>query len=83
MNIVNVIDRDDRKDVTAALGHVIKHVPVVSEDANQPNMLKVLEMFCLPIGQRLHEIATGGKPSDADLKQVSKEVVGEYRKRVR
>ncbi|KAJ3414766.1 Nuclear import receptor [Chytridiales sp. JEL 0842] len=76
LSIVNVIDREDRKEVTAALAHVIKHIPVVSADATQPNMLKVLEMFCLPIAQRLHEIATAGKPASAeDLKAVTVEAV--------
>ena len=75
-NIVGIIDREDRRDVTAALAHVIKHVPIVTPDPSQPNMLKVLEMFCLPIAQRLHEIAAQGKTDNVDTKTLAKETTG-------
>ncbi|ORY39415.1 ARM repeat-containing protein [Rhizoclosmatium globosum] len=55
MSIGNVLNSTDKADVIAGLANVIKHVPVEST-GDMPDMLKVLEMFCLPIAQRLHEI---------------------------
>ncbi|KAI9330076.1 armadillo-type protein [Obelidium mucronatum] len=54
-----------KADVITALANVIKHVPMESTGGgDMPDMLKVLEMFCLPIAQRLHEI--GNMPPTAE-----------------
>ncbi|KAJ3024649.1 UNVERIFIED_CONTAM: Nuclear import receptor, partial [Siphonaria sp. JEL0065] len=60
LQIVKVLDRVEKADVITALANVIRHVPLEST-GDSPNMLKVLEMFCLPIAQRLHVI--GAMPS--------------------
>ncbi|KAJ3377611.1 Nuclear import receptor [Entophlyctis sp. JEL0112] len=61
MSAVKQMGREDRRDVVAALAHVIKHVPAApSSDPNAPDLLKVLQMFCSPIAQRLNEIDVSG-----------------------
>ncbi|KAJ3013659.1 UNVERIFIED_CONTAM: Nuclear import receptor [Siphonaria sp. JEL0065] len=56
LQIVKVLDRVEKADVITALANVIRHVPLESAGGDAPDMLKVLEMFCLPIAQRLHTI---------------------------
>jgi hypothetical protein len=64
LNIIKVVESSEKLDVTTALAHVIKHVPVESLDhVTHPPFLKVLEMFCLPVAERLHAIASAGKPA--------------------
>ncbi|KAJ3248189.1 Nuclear import receptor [Chytriomyces hyalinus] len=74
MSIGKVLDRHEQADVITALAHVIKHVPVQSPDASNPDMLKVLEMFCLPIAQRLHEIGSSVAPAGGFTKDLQVEV---------
>ncbi|KAJ1555104.1 Nuclear import receptor, partial [Cladochytrium tenue] len=57
--------RYERLDLLKALASVIRHVPL-SAAANATNMQKVLEMFCLPMAERLHQIATAGRTAFDD-----------------
>lgn len=75
MKIVGSISRYERLDLVKALALVIRHVPVVvAPNSDSLGLLKVLEMFCLPIAQRLHEIGSSGKGTAAAL---DKAIVGE------
>ncbi|KAI9357076.1 armadillo-type protein [Zopfochytrium polystomum] len=65
MKTVNEITRYERLDLVKALASVIRHVPVVAV-GDSPDQLKVLEMFCLPIAQHLHQVGSAGK-SRADM----------------
>ncbi|KAI8851518.1 armadillo-type protein, partial [Chytridium lagenaria] len=56
LNIMSQMEFVERRDLTEALAHVIKHVPIVTPEGGPPNLHKVLEMFCLPTAQRLHEL---------------------------
>ncbi|KAJ3118725.1 Nuclear import receptor [Physocladia obscura] len=77
LTIVKTLDRLDKNEVISALAHVIKHVPVVSNDPSSPDMLKVLEMFCLPLAQRLHQIGLmGSAVAAARDKDLQEEVSG-------
>ncbi|KAJ3168687.1 Nuclear import receptor [Irineochytrium annulatum] len=69
LNIVKVVEKDERRDIVTALARVISHVPVQSPDASHPDMLKVLEMFCLPIAQQLHALSLTKFPTDKDAKR--------------
>ncbi|KAJ3112380.1 Nuclear import receptor [Physocladia obscura] len=82
LTIVKTLDRLDKNEVISALAHVIKHVPVVSNDPNSPDMLKVLEMFCLPIAQRLHQIGLMGSAAAAargkDLQEEISDLIEQF-----
>ncbi|KAJ3112912.1 Nuclear import receptor [Phlyctochytrium bullatum] len=77
LNILNQLESWEKKDLSEALAHVIKHVPVVTPDGGPPNLAKVLEMFCLPMAQRLHEIISLGQAEKenktGNFKALSKE----------
>ncbi|KAJ3091018.1 Nuclear import receptor [Quaeritorhiza haematococci] len=61
--VSRILNREDRREVTEAIAHVINCVPL-------PELSQMLQSFCLPIAQRLHEIAQSGKPA-ADSAEVS------------
>ncbi|KAJ3208117.1 Nuclear import receptor, partial [Dinochytrium kinnereticum] len=79
LSMMNQLEHYERRDLAEALAHVIKHVPVVTPEDGQPNLLKVLEMFCLPMAQRLHEITLLGQIENEKktrtFKDVQKEAV--------
>ncbi|KAJ3102469.1 Nuclear import receptor [Phlyctochytrium planicorne] len=77
LSITNKLENFERRDLTEALAHVIKHVPLSTPEGGQPNLMKVLEMFCLPIAQRLHEIGAliqvNGGDGDTSVNSLQKE----------
>lgn len=73
--MVNVVQADERLDLVKALANVIKHVPAVTP-GDSVNQLKLLETFCLPIAQRLHQIASTASPGVALDKVVVSETCG-------
>ncbi|KAJ3066887.1 Nuclear import receptor [Podochytrium sp. JEL0797] len=80
LQIVKVLNRQDKSDVITALANVIKHVPVEST-GDSPNMLRVLEMFCLPIAQRLNEIGCMPVPAGGfgqELQEEVSDLVGQF-----
>jgi transportin-3 len=50
----------ERRELATAIAHVLSAVPV-------DEMLKALQMFTLPVAQRLHAIVSAGKPRNEDV----------------
>ncbi|RUS17967.1 armadillo-type protein [Endogone sp. FLAS-F59071] len=69
LNVTKTLPTQDVFEVTEAVAHVIAAIPTAE-------LFKALQLFCLPVAQRLHEIALLRK--DASDKQ-TKEASGMYR----
>lgn len=69
LNVTKTLPTQDVFEVTEAVAHVIAAIPTAE-------LFKALQLFCLPVAQRLHEIALLGK--DASDKQ-TREASGMYR----
>ncbi|RKP09440.1 armadillo-type protein, partial [Thamnocephalis sphaerospora] len=65
VNASKTLNRDDLLEVTEALSHVIAAVPL-------PELLKMLQTFCLPVCQELHAVASKlGQTTDSELRKVA------------
>jgi len=65
LNVTKKLPFQDVCEVTEAVAHVIAAIATAE-------LLKALQLFCLPIAQQLHEIALlGNNASDKQMKEAS------------
>ncbi|KAJ3329179.1 Nuclear import receptor [Blyttiomyces sp. JEL0837] len=58
MSVESSLDSRARLNLLEGLARAIQHIPVVSSDPSEPDLLKYLELFCLPIAQKLHKFSS-------------------------
>jgi len=70
LTMMQKLEPRDRLEVTAAISHVLSALP-------EDKLLENLQHFCLPLAQKLNEIAVNGKVSDeSEMVKITKEIKG-------
>lgn len=68
LTMMQKLEPRDRLEVTAAISHVLSALP-------EDKLLENLQHFCLPLAQKLNEIAINGKASDeSEMVKITKEI---------
>jgi transportin-3 len=68
LTMMQKLEPRDRLEVTAAISHVLSALP-------EDKLLENLQYFCLPLAQKLNEIAINGKVSDeSEMVKITKEI---------
>jgi len=68
LTMMQKLESRDRLEVTAAISHVLSALP-------EDKLLENLQYFCLPLAQKLNEIAMNGKVSEeSEMVKITKEI---------